>query len=208
MKRFTHDPSVFDVTSMDAARQIILTPEDSTTDARWETETPYLVSLLQSVDVLWSRSVVLDYGCGIGRMAKLLIDRFGCTVVGIEPSTAMATLAMRYVGSKRFSVARVYEAQQPFADSAIAVWVLQHCPNVADDVARIVRALKPGGHLFVVNQHHRSIPTVESGWVDDGIDVFALLGSTLTFVTGGPLAPARTTERVAAVSAWAVYRRD
>ena len=193
---------------MDAARQIILTPEDSTTDARWETETPYLVDLIETQVGVGSRSVVLDYGCGIGRMAKALINRFGCTVIGIEPSSSMATLATRYVGMEKFSVAQVYETREPYADLAISIWALQHMPNVTGDVVRIVRALKPGGHLFIANLHHRAIPTVESGWVDDGIDVFGLLASTLAFVAGGPLDPARTTERVAAVSAWAVYRRD
>lgn len=37
----TYDPRVFDVTTIEDAMRIILTPEDSTTDHRWVTETPY-----------------------------------------------------------------------------------------------------------------------------------------------------------------------
>ncbi len=204
----THDPSVFDVLNEEAARRIILTPEDSTTEARWSRETPYLVDLISSHIDLAPDSTILDYGCGIGRMAKALIERHDCSVIGIEPSTTMASLAMRYVGTNRFSVASAYERSEPFADAAIAIWVLQHCPRVCDDVVRIARALKPGGKLFVVNLVHRSVPTVEQGWVDDGLDVFGLLSTAL----GSPIAGARldqdmTTKRVASASAWAVYRR-
>lgn len=207
MTRFTYDPRVFEVESLDKAKEIILTPEDSTTEARWETETPYLLDLMSAYIDFTPDSLVLDYGCGVGRMAKALIDRFGCSVVGIDSSTTMTSLAVRYVGTERFTAAQVYETRQPYADAAIAVWALQHMPHVTEDVVRILRALKPGGHLFIANLNHRCVPTVESGWIDDGIDVFALLGSVMTLVARGPLDPAMTTKRVAAVSGWAVYRR-
>ena len=45
----TYHPAIFDVTSMRDAMQIILTPEDSTTEHRWATETPYLVDLMTAL---------------------------------------------------------------------------------------------------------------------------------------------------------------
>jgi cyclopropane fatty-acyl-phospholipid synthase-like methyltransferase len=46
--------------------------------------------------------VVLDYGCGIGRLAKAMIDASGCSVVGLDTSPEMRKLADDYVGSDRF----------------------------------------------------------------------------------------------------------
>ena len=46
------------------------TPEDSTTEKRWEVETPYLGAMIVDHLALDQRSRVLDYGCGIGRSSK------------------------------------------------------------------------------------------------------------------------------------------
>ena len=202
----TYDPSVFTVATQDQAKRIILTGEDSTTERRWVTETPYLTRLIAQNMDLGPRSVVLDYGCGIGRMAKALIDRFGCRVVGVDSSPSMRKLAVEYVASDRFTPAfDEWDSCGKF-DAAIAVWVLQHCPHLAEDIARIKRALKPGGSLFVVNMLHRSVPTVERGWVSDNLDVFGLLDDAFGPAAVHPLDPAGTTPAVARVSGWAVYR--
>jgi hypothetical protein len=92
-------------------------------------------------------------------------------------------------------------------DAALSIWVLQHCQKLADDIVRIARALSPGGALFVVNQFRRTVPTVEQGWADDGLDVFGLLRVAFDQSAGGPLDSANTTEGIAAASAWAAYRR-
>jgi SAM-dependent methyltransferase len=176
----TYNPHVFDVATIGDAMQIILTPEDSTTEHRWVTETPYLANLIARCFSLTEKSLVLDYGCGIGRLAKELIARHGCSVVGVDISASMRSIAVVYVGSDRFFTCpppmldRLTERGVAF-DLALAVWVLQHCADVRDDIARITRALVPDGELFLVNQRSRAVPTVELGWVDDGLDVYALL---------------------------------
>ena len=45
-------------------------------------------------------------------------------------------------------------------DAALSIWVLQHCQKLADDIVRHCTR-SPGGALFVVNQLHRAVPTVE-----------------------------------------------
>jgi len=209
----TYDPHVFDVATMDDAMRIILTPEDSTTEHRWVTEAPYLANLIARCFSLPEKSLVLDYGCGIGRLSKELIARHGCSVIGIDISATMRAMAVAYVGSERFSVhppEMLDELRQRGVvfDLALTIWVLQHCANVHDDIARIASVLRPEGGLFVVNQRDRCVPTVELGWVDDGVDIFKLLRETFRQRSRGSLPAEHTTKRVSRRASWAAYRRQ
>src|SRR5690349_14906824 len=99
---FTYDPAIFDVADEATAKRIILTPDGRSTDERWRVETPGLATLAGASLALDQDSLVLDYGCGIGRMAKALIERFGCRVVGVDISPRMREMAPAYVSSEKF----------------------------------------------------------------------------------------------------------
>ena len=100
-----YDPRIFDAADLESAKFVILTPTpDMTTNERWEAETRNLVGLLGRIMPLDGNSCVLDYGCGIGRLAKGLIDRYGCRVVGVDISARMREFAREYVQSDRFVV--------------------------------------------------------------------------------------------------------
>jgi SAM-dependent methyltransferase len=208
----TYDPRVFNVASIGDAMRIILTPEDSTTEHRWATETPHLADLISRCCTLNQESLVLDYGCGIGRLAKELIARHGCSVVGVDISANMRALAVSHVNSDRFFACaptmldRLLEQNITF-DLALAIWVLQHCPHVREDIARIARAPAPDRGCSVVNQRDRAVPTVESGWASDGIDIAALLRETLREGPHGPLAAEHTTENLSRDAYWSVFQR-
>jgi hypothetical protein len=91
--------------------------------------------------------------------------------------------------------------------AAISIWVLQHCPEPAGDIARLKRALKPGAKLFVTNNDERAVPTVEAGWANDGLDMKALLGSEFALqASGRPLAE-KTSASIATATFWASYQR-
>lgn len=208
----TYDPHVFDVATIGDAMRIILTPEDSTTEHRWVTETPYLANLIARCFNLTEKSLVLDYGCGIGRLAKELIARHGCSVIGADISASMRSMAVAYVGSDRFfpcppSMLDLLLERGVAFDLALCVWVLQHCVNVREDIERITRALVPAGDLFVVNQRSRAVPTVELGWVDDGADVYALLKEGFRQRSRGSLPAEHTTKNVSRLASWATFRR-
>jgi len=98
----TYDPSVFQVNDLAAAMKIILTEEDSSSDKRWKTETPYAMDLIGQYLTIDRDSLLLDYGCGIGRVAKELIARYGCRVIGTDISAQMRALAPSYVNSTDF----------------------------------------------------------------------------------------------------------
>jgi hypothetical protein len=91
-------------------------------------------------------------------------------------------------------------------DVAISIWVLQHCLKPSDDIARLRAALAPAGSLFVLNDKLRCVPTVEVGWVNDTIDVRALLMQSFELRQEGRLDPGRTTESLTASSYWGVFR--
>jgi cyclopropane fatty-acyl-phospholipid synthase-like methyltransferase len=178
MTGVTYNPTVFDVTSLAEAQAIILTPEDGLgTSTRWAVETPYLGELIRDQLNIGPRSLVLDYGCGIGRLSKELIDRTGCHVLGVDISVNMRILATRYVNSPRFTalapemLAELVNERGLQVDASIAVWVLQHCWKVKEDIELIRCATKHGGGLLVVNEERRCVPTVEVEWVDDGLNV-------------------------------------
>ena len=84
------------------AKRIILTPEGQSSEQRWQRETPLLVALIERGCEINEHSWVLDYGCGIGRLAKTLIERHDCRVVGVDISPSMRALAANYVNSPRF----------------------------------------------------------------------------------------------------------
>jgi cyclopropane fatty-acyl-phospholipid synthase-like methyltransferase len=134
---------------------------------------------------LQSDMVVLDYGCGIGRLAKTIIDAANCRVIGIDISERMRRLAEDYVQSDRFVAVSPSQFDAMVsagvrAHAAIAIWVLQHCLKPAEDIARIRAGLATDGKVFVLNMPKRAVPvTAEAGglffWAEDSIDIAALL---------------------------------
>lgn len=207
-RQMHYDPSCFDVNDLDEARRIILT-EDSgrSPEQRWAQETPYLVELMGCLR-LTKHSVVLDYGCGVGRLSKALIDRYGCRVVGTDISASMRALAAAYVNSPNFFCLHptMLGALKPCFDTAIAVWVLQHCPDPKDDIENMHISVRAGGTLFVVNQKQRVIPC-NVGWVDDRLDLDACVEYRFRKDIFGPLDADLVGSRLAERSLWALYSR-
>jgi len=173
-----YTPHIYDVRSFEEAQHAIISPE------RWGPETEYLAENIGKLLKPTKDTVILDYGCGVGRLAKPLIERYGCKVIGTEISASMMRMAREYVDSDRFKVVLPQELQAassygPVADHALAVWVLQHCPGVEQEIERIKLSIKEGGYLYVVNNAGMLIPT-NKGWADDGRNVRQMLQDNFT----------------------------
>jgi len=174
---FFYNPEFYDVKDMEEAKYAIVDPE------RWETETPYLVDQIGEFLKPTEDDVILDYGCGAGRLAKELINRYGCNVVGIDISESMHKLAIEYVSSPKFSIYFPEEFEQMIAQGFVvnhilAVWILQHCLEVDKIIKNLNKSLKPGGLVYVVNAFMSLIPTKianSGGWSQDETDVYQLL---------------------------------
>jgi len=176
----TYNPEIFDVKDHQSAKEIILTCEDTTTDVRWETETPYLLEILADIK-LDENTNVLDFGTGIGRMPRALIEHYNCFCVGTDISNNMRALSIPYVNSDRF-VVMSNQALSRFDmqfDLSMAIWVLQHCFNLDEAIKLLIDKTKPGGTVFVVNNYQRVVPcSIDEEafcWADDGQNVLERL---------------------------------
>jgi SAM-dependent methyltransferase len=202
----SYDPGVFDVATLEEAKDIILCPEEGqSVEARWRRETPYLVELIQQHLPITKDSVLLDYGCGIGRLSRELILKTGCKAIGVDFSVNMRAFAANYVALHHFYACDKAMLNPGCADFALSVWVLQHCLFPADDILAIKNALKPGALFFVVDDR-RVVPT-NLGWVKDTADVQALLREHFVFVKKIELSGDHITHHLAARTTCSVFQK-
>lgn len=96
-------------------------------------------------------AVVLDVGCGEGRHAARLRERFGFVVTGVDPVPRQIEVATHTTPDVAFVLGSAESL--PAADSSVdLVWcrdVLIHVPQPATAYAEFHRVLKPGGRALV-----------------------------------------------------------
>ncbi len=191
----SYSPEIFNAQSIEHAKGIVVGPvgeaPDEQTEERWEKETPWLVDEIAYKLCLNPEMTVVDYGCGVGRIAKGIVHGTGCKVMGVDMSPSMRALALEYVDSPNFStisplVFRTMVLDGARFDSAYCVWVLQHCayPSQVSDVLKI--ALDDGGLLYVLDENNRYVPT-NAGFVDDRLSVSDCLNARFKLLEKGRL---------------------
>jgi cyclopropane fatty-acyl-phospholipid synthase-like methyltransferase len=171
--------TIFDVGSIDEAKRVILMPEAGlSTEERWEQETAWLIERLN----VMSTNFVVDYGCGIGRVSRVLAGERGCEVLGVDASEPMRIMANAYVAApEHFSAVSPEFFEKMLknglqADAVVTAWCLQHIPQPGLDKAimMIGQAIVDGGHLWTLERPERFIPAVHEGvqgWTNDGVSV-------------------------------------
>ena len=203
--------AVFNVRDLDEAKRIILTSEGGlNSDVRWTTETPYLRD--QMLALFAPDDLLLDFGCGIGRLAKAWLDACPAgRVLGVDSSLRMRQLAPAYVSSDRFAACgssfleRLIRQGLRF-DGVVACWIIQHVFDPAAEIERLHAALRPRGRLLVVNNMRRAVPTNE-GWVDDGFDVARALAGRFHVESLGKLPENATSPLISQHTFIGVYQR-
>jgi ubiquinone/menaquinone biosynthesis C-methylase UbiE len=176
-------PQIFLPQNLEHAKSVILSTDPNGEKWVWETEhtISQIISAFESAGKpLSSESVLIDYGCGVGRIAAGLIGKLNCTIIGVDISPGMLHYSFQYTNSPRF----IPCPQSCFprlinnglrVDGAYSIWTLQHCLKPAEDLEFIERSLKPGGLFFAVNKLDRYLPVLHQNgsarFVDDGIDV-------------------------------------
>lgn len=179
----TYLKSVFNPSNLQHAMEIVLTP-DSSDPRKFENETSFLVKFLADQWIVRDGTRVLDFGCGMGRIARPLLSLFDCEIVGLDLSTKMLEHARVYCGNNpKFHPMREYSAQD--IDVVICAFTLQHVENPEREVRNIHRVLKPEGRLVLLDTHKRYVPVAEKiirqgdvsymTWENDGINVRAII---------------------------------
>jgi len=182
MAQLVYSPNAFDADSLDKAKQLsLLTGSPIPEKVRWTDEVKLLTGTMARELMLRKGDLILDYGCGVGRIAKELCA-LGCDVVGVDISPSMRRYAVEYVNSPGHFVALAPNELAMLVnkglrcDHACAVWMLQHSPDVRTDIAMILRAIKGLGGLFVAdNRNVRLVPVQGGQWCNDNVDIWRLL---------------------------------
>lgn len=174
---------VFDVTTFEHAKHVVLT-SDPDNPMKFENETNFLIDTIaeQMKTKMDESSIVLDFGCGMGRVSKKLIERFDCNVVGVDISNTMLTFANIYISKPRkFKPMNSYNMANTI-DVCVSTFVFQHVEDPKTEIDIIYHNLKVGGYLILVNENKRYVPSdVDSNryvvWNDDGFDIFGEINS-------------------------------
>lgn len=98
---------------------------------------------------LGASATVLDFGCGIGNLTRLLCRDFG-TVVGYDPSTESLNKARESTSGVTF-IGRIEDVPASHFDLVVLAGVLHHVPP-ADRVSVLTQVrmkLRPGGTVVV-----------------------------------------------------------
>lgn len=137
---------------------------------RWDVETPIFADIISNELYKIDAKTVLDYGCGVGRLAKAIIHKnSNINVYGVDASPEMLEQAIKYVSSDRFIPMIPDEFNSRKADFAYCVYVLQHIPALYLREA-IRRISDSSNKLFLVNSLVR-MAVSDEGFQNDGIDI-------------------------------------
>jgi SAM-dependent methyltransferase len=125
---------------------------------------PFLEPLTRHVP---APALVLDVGCGSGRDLLWLKQR-GYDVLGLERSPGLAELARKHAECKVLCADfDCFDFTTLSVDAVILIGALVHVPrdHFPAALARIVQALKPGGHVLLTMKQGVGMRTAKDGRV-------------------------------------------
>lgn len=100
-----------------------------------------------------SAATLLDVGCGAGRFLHLLAERVpGLCLAGLDPAVGALRKLRRGVRPIAGAALALPLADDSF-DAAIAIESLEHSLRPRHAIQEMLRILKPGGRLLLIDKH-------------------------------------------------------
>ncbi len=124
------------------------------------------IEMLVRVGDLERRSV-LDVGCGTGRVASVLVLRYGARLVGIDPSAEMLEAARKRAPSGRLRLVPATAEALPFRDHTFERALMQlvvHLVDRARAFAELHRVLSPPGRVVICTVDPAGVDRI---WLSD-----------------------------------------
>jgi len=115
-----------------------------------------MYSLVEGLDIGPDASL-LDAGCGRGNHSLGLAQRFGCSVVGLDPAKTGLEMGCRAVEQEQLVEQVIFQQGSldalPYPDAVFdVIWcrdVLVHVPDARQGMRECARVLKAGGTMIV-----------------------------------------------------------
>lgn len=176
----------FDVRTIAQAKNVVLS-DDANNPNKFEIETSFLVQKIKDFGVITSESKVLDFGCGMGRVSKGLVEEFKCNVIGVDISESMLKFAMLYVSNPSKFKPTLTLNENESIDCALSIFCLQHTENPKKEVEVIYNSVKANGFFILLNEKQRFVPEAVDAngyviWNDDCVDIENLVSSKFSEV--------------------------
>ena len=134
-------------------------------DGRWRS---FLVSRIAAAP----GETILDVACGTAAVTLELVRRFGCSVVGVDQSSAMLAEARRRVArageSARVDLREGRAEELPFQngsfDGVTFTYLLRYVDDPAATLRELARFLRPGGRIASLEFFVPERGTVNALW--------------------------------------------
>jgi SAM-dependent methyltransferase len=176
--------------NLEHAKHIALTSDPSKPN-KFQEETQSIINMFRPSAYISSKSKVLDFGCGMGRMSKALIDEYQCEVIGVDTSPGMRKYAPEYVGNtEKFKCLESYDIPESI-NIAFCFFVLQHVEFPQKEIDNLTKVIVPNGYLALLNEPHRFVPSgVDKNnyviWEDDNFNIESALFENFRIVESRP----------------------
>jgi demethylmenaquinone methyltransferase/2-methoxy-6-polyprenyl-1,4-benzoquinol methylase len=115
---------------------------------------PHWRRVLVSSVAAGSEDRLLDVACGTGAVARELVARYGCTVVGVDQSEEMLAEAARRTADERIRYQLSRAEDLPFRDAAFDgltfTYLLRYVDDPASTLSELARVVRPGGRIAML----------------------------------------------------------
>ena len=129
-------------------------------DPRWRS---FLVSRIEARP----EDTVLDVATGTGAVARELVRRYGCRVVGVDQSAEMLAIA-RAGAEERVAFREARAEALPFADRSFDgltfTYLLRYVDDPAATMHELARVVRPGGRVAMLEFSIPGNPLARLSW--------------------------------------------